>query len=319
MNEIFYLDGGKVLRAELANLQKIRHKPIWIDVTSITKQEGRILAEAFGLHPLTEEDFQSCHTRIKIEEFPTYLVFIVYNIAVKGAAPNESFEMQDVDLVIGKNWVITNHAEPLQSIEALKKDEERLASLFKNGVDFIFHRVIDAEIDNYFPVLDKMDDLIDKIEEEVTKEPKPESMKRILGLKRLLTEVRKTVFHHRSNLTFLAHGDAPFLSKKLGPYLRDVYDHSIRVSDQVDNYREAVINTFDVYMAAVNNKLNEIMKTLSVIATIALPLTVISSIYGTNFTNLPGSKIYFGFWGMIALMMTVCFCMLMYFRRRGWF
>src|SRR3989338_2849872 len=319
MHEIIYLDGKKVRRGDFANLEKLKSKPLWIDITGITREEARRLTEVFDLHPITEEDISTYRTRIKVEEFPNYLVCIIYGITVRGIAPKESFELVDQDFVLGKNYLISNHPVTVPYVEELKKDDDRLLSLFANGVDHIFHRLVDAEIDNYFTVLEKMDDLIDHIEEEVTRNPNPAIMTEILGLKRLLAVVRKTVFHHRDNFSYLAHGYSQFISKKLEPYMRDVYDHSIRVSDQVDTYREAVINTFDVYMSAISHKLNEVMKTLSVIATIALPITMISSIYGTNFTNLPGSKAAVGFWVMVAAMITVVVTMLTYFRRRNWF
>ncbi len=319
MHEIIYLDGKKVRRGDFANLEKLKSKPLWIDLTGITRDEARRLTEVFGLHPITEEDITTYRTRIKVEEFPTYLVCIIYGITVRGISPKESFELVDQDFILGRNFLISNHSAVVPHIEELKKDDERLLSLFTNGADHIFHRLVDAEIDNYFTVLEKMDDLIEHIEEEVTRNPSPAVMTEILGLKRLLAVVRKTVFHHRDNFSYLAHGYSQFISKRLEPYMRDVYDHSIRVSDQVDTYREAVINTFDVYMSAISNRMNDIMKTLSVIATIVLPMTVISSIYGTNFTNLPGSKAPIGFWVMIAAMLAVCVTILTYFKRRDWF
>jgi len=122
----------------------------------------------------------------------------------------------------------------------------------------------------------------------------------------------------REKISFIAKNEYMFISKKSVPYFRDIYDHAIRVSDNVENYREAIGSAFDAYMSAVSNNMNEVMKVLSIIATIALPLTVISGIYGTNFNNLPGEFNPYGFWIMIAGMVVLCFGMLFYFRRKNW-
>jgi magnesium transporter len=214
---------------------------------------------------------------------------------------------------------ISNHRKPIPSIEDLKSSGNKIENLMNKGLDFVFHKLIDTEIDNFFPVMEKIDDQIESMEEEVTKTPKPEILSKILRLKRSLIQIKKITFPQREKIGQLAKNDYRFISKKSLPYFRDVYDHSIRVSDFIDNYREAVGNTFDVYMSAVSNNMNEVMKTLSIIATIALPLTVISEIYGTNFANLPGQHFYYGFWIMILAMIILSLSMIFYFKRRGWF
>ena len=153
----------------------------------------------------------------------------------------------------------------------------------------------------------------------ITQKPKPELVKNILRLKRLVLLIKKSAFQQRDHISYLAKNNYKFISAKAVPYFRDIYDHSMRVSDFIDNYREAVSNTFDIYMSAISNRMNEVMKVLSVIATIALPLTVISSIYGTNFKILPGAEYIYGFWAMIITMFLVSIGIIYFFKRRGWF
>ena len=311
--EIYYLD-KTLKKASAKDLPKIQDKPLWIDLIDIKKEEAELLGKTFDFHALTTEDLMNKGIRIKVEEFNKYLFCVFYGVQMQ-----KSLELVEMDFVIGKNYVISNHLNTISSFEDLKKNKEKLANLFKKGPDFVFHDLLDGGIDDYFPILEHIDDQIEKIEETITKKVNPESMTKILKLKRQIILVKKATFSQREKIGYLAKNEYNEISKKSLPYFRDVYDHAIRVSDSVDNYREAIGNTFDVYMSAVSNSMNEVMKVLSIIATIALPLTVISGIYGTNFTKLPGAAFGYGFWAMIFSMVLMVIGMLYFFRRRGWF
>jgi magnesium transporter len=313
MLDIFYLD-KEVKKAELKDLEKIKKFPLWIDVTALTEQEASELSKAFDLHPLTTEDLVHANTRVKIEEFPNYLLCVFYGIK----AHKEQIQMLDIDFVIGDNFVISNHQAEINSYEELKKHSQKIEQLLKKGSDFFFHKLLDLEIDNYLPVIEDLDDEILDLEEKVTKHPKPELLNKIMHIKRDLATIKKYVLPQREKIGFLTKGEHKYISKKAVPYFRDVQDHAIRVSDTVDNYRETVSNAFEVYMTAVSNNTNDVMKVLSMIATIALPLTVISGIYGTNFQHLPGSGEWQGFWIMIGIMLALSMTMLYFFRSKGW-
>lgn len=313
MIEIFYFDKG-LKKGAVKDLENLKKKQVWLDISNISKGEAKLVKDAFGLHPLTTEDLISKNTRIKVEEFSNYLFCVFY-----GIQKTKSIGLVELDLVLGKNFVISSHLNKVDLIEELKNNKERLENLFKKGIDFIFHKLLDNEVDNYLPVLENIDDQIEYIEDEVTKRPRAEQLKKILKLKRLIVLIKKTTLPQREKISFLAKNDYRFISKKAIPYFRDIYDHSIRVSDTIDNYREAIGNTFDAYMSSVSNNMNEVMKVLSVIATIALPLSVISGIFGTNFSNLPGSTFVYGFWAMIFFMILLSLGMIYYFKRKGWF
>lgn len=313
MVDIFYYDNG-IKKAELKELESIKSKQMWIDISNIRVEEEEQLKEVFDLHPLTIEDLQVTLTRVKVEEFPHYLFCVFY-----GLKKRKTIDLVELDFILGENFVISNHKFPIESFESLKNNSARLESLIKKGSDFIFHKLLDLEIDNFFPVLEDIDIQIEHLEEEITKRPRAELLDRILKLKRQVVVIKKISLPQREKISAIAKNEYPFISEKAIPYFRDVYDHSIKVSDSIENHRETISNTFEVYMSAINNNTNEVMKTLSVIATIALPLTVISSIYGTNFVNLPGAHVYFGFWVMVAAMLGVVSMMIFYFKRRGWF
>ncbi len=313
MIEIFFYENG-VQRAKISDLKNIKNKQLWIDITDISEEEKELIQKTFELHPLTAEDLFNSNIRVKVEEFPHYLFCVFY-----GITSLESIEMVELDYIIGDNFLITNHKKDIESYNKLKNDEEKLSELFEKGNIFLFHKFLDKEVDNYFPALEKIDDLIETIEEEIIKKPKPELLSRTLNLKRQIVEIKKITLPQREKISFLAKNDYKFISKNAIPYFRDIYDHSIKVSDSIDNYRESVGNTFDAYMYAVSNSINEVMKVLSIIATIALPLTVISGIYGTNFTNLPGSSFIYGFWLMIFIMILLSVSMILYLKKRKWF
>ena len=311
MMEIFYLD-KVVKKASLADLPNLKKKKIWIDITGITKEESRVIKSFFGLHPLTAEDLVTPNARIKVEEFDNYLFCVFYGIR------KSNIELIEIDFIIGKNFVISSHNKSFDSIAELKKDDEKVGKLLSKGADFVFYRILDMEIDNFMPSLESIDDEIEDIEEEVTKKPSPEMLSRILGLKRKMVMLKKVAFPQREKVSFLTKNDYRFISDAAKPYFRDIYDHAIRVHDTIENYREAIGNTFDVYMSSLSNSMNEVMKMLSIIATIALPLTVISGIYGTNFSILPGQNFAYGFWVMILAMAALCVVMLFYFRKKSW-
>ncbi|MBY9010544.1 MAG: magnesium/cobalt transporter CorA [Candidatus Lokiarchaeota archaeon] len=313
MLDLLYFDNG-LKKAKLTDLNKIKNKQLWIDITSITPEERDIIQKSFDLHTLTAEDLFNSNIRIKIEEFPNYLLCVFY-----GIKKEKNIQMVELDFIIGANFLITNHKSEIESYNLLKSNKEKLENIFKKGNEFLFHKLLDGEIDNYFPVLEKIDDQIEDIEDEITKKTRPEIMTHILKLKRQIVSIKKLALPQREKISFLTKNDNKFISKKAIPYFRDIYDHSIKVADTIDNYREAIGSTFDAYMSAVSNNMNEVMKTLSIIATIALPLGIISGIFGTNFDILPGQHIPFGFWLMILLMLLFAGFMIRYFKRKGWF
>ncbi|MBU0460487.1 MAG: magnesium/cobalt transporter CorA [Nanoarchaeota archaeon] len=313
MIEIYYFD-KTVKKGNLKDLDKLKNKKIWVDVSNISKEEAEILKDKFNLHHLTAEDLVNQRTRIKVEEFTDYLFCVFY-----GIKKEKAIELQEMDFIVGKNFIISNHKKEIVTFNELKNDLEKLRGLFEKGVEFIFHRLLDLEIDNFFPVLEEIDDQIETIEEDVAKRPKQELLQKVLKMKRKIVLIKKSALPQREKIGFLAKNDYKFISKEAIPYFRDIYDHAIRVSDSIDNYREAIGGTFDAYMSAVSNSMNEVMKTLSIIATIALPLGVISGIYGTNFAILPGQNFAYGFWMMLLGMFSVIGAMLIFFKKRGWF
>jgi magnesium transporter len=312
MIEIFYYDDG-LKKGNVEDIDKIKHKPIWVDITNINKSEQAIIKKNFRLHPLTIEDLYD-FSRVKIEEFNNYVFCVFF-----GVKKSKTIDLIELDFIIGRNFLITNHKTEVNSFNNLKNNKEKLSEIFERGIDFLFHNLLDNEIDNYFPVLEKIDDDIEEVEDEITIKAKPELLAKILKIKRTIVYIKKHVMPQREKILYLTKYNTKFISKEALPYFRDIYDHSIRVSDTIENYREAIGSTFDISISAVSNSLNEVMKILGIIATISLPLTIISSIYGTNFNVLPGSGSIYGFWMMISSMILIIIIIVFVFKKKKWF
>lgn len=317
MIDIFYFDKG-VKKGNIKDLARLKNKKIWIDATDVKRHEADLLRKTFELHPVTEEDLLLSHGRIKVEQFPNYLFCTFYSI--EETKSKKRVKLLVMDYVIGNNFIISTHKKEFESYERLKKEKDKLAKLFKEGVESIFHKLLDEQIDEFFPVLEVLDDEIEELDEKIaTMHSDPELLTEILEAKRKIVEIKKITFPQREKISFLAKRRYKFIPESSHPYFRDIYDQAIRVSDVVENYRESIGSTFDAFMTSVANSTNDIMKVLSIIATVALPLTVISGIYGTNFLNLPGSKDGNGFWIMVLLMAIMVVGMMIFFKRRRWF
>ncbi len=313
MMDIWCLD--KTLRkGDPKALSQCKGKPLWIDVTNISKSEAELLRDAFDLHPVTVEDILHRRTRIKVEEFPHYLFCVFY-----GAQNTTLSDFTEFDFVIGEHFLITSHLRAVPSFDRLKEDAAHLASLLEKGSVLLFHRLLATEIDAFGPLLEKIEGKVASLETGAIRLARPELMQQILKLKHQLNIIKRTTTTQREKLSFLAKNEYALIPKKAVPYLRDVYDQMIHTADRVDASREHAANAFDVYMSSISNNTNQVMKVLSIIATIALPLTVISGIYGTNFAALPGSAQPYGFWVMVGFMALLSTVLLLLFRKRGWF
>jgi magnesium transporter len=295
------------------SLSRIKGR-VWIDLQDASEEEFEELAEVYNLHPLTVEDLRYTMTRVKIEEFPDYLLVVLKTVALEG-----TIKLTELDFIIGKNFLITNHHGDRVAIKQLMEDEKRLSKLMKKGLDFVMHRLIDVEVDNYLPVIEHFEEKIEKLELEAVQNPQKELYKRISAVQRQLGDIKKAMFSEREAIGILARREYKYISKDVEAYFRDVYDHTLHVSDKIDSQRDATSSAYQAYMSSLSNNMNEVMNTLSIIATVMLPLTFITGVYGMNFLVLPGSKHPFGFWLVIAFMGLLGIVMLAVFKKRHWF
>jgi len=313
MMEVLCFDRGvrRASQAEIRSLVRLK-KRLWIDLISPTESEVALLKEAFSLHPITAEDIVTKNTRVKVEVFENYMLVVLY-----GIYKNKNIRLRETDFVLGKNFLITSHTQKIEAFDSFKADK-KLASISRSGMDFLMHSLVDMEVDNFLNVLEQFNDVVDKIEDRIMKRPDPAIVEKILDLKRRVNRIKKIVVRQQEKISFLAKNQYALISPECQTYFRDVHDHFYTVTDMIEDYKYALAGSLDAYMYSVANTTNKVMKLLSIVATIVLPLTVISSIYGMNLAFLPGSEAPAGFWVIIGIMLTMVGIMLTFFKRRGW-
>ncbi|MGD2127188.1 MAG: magnesium/cobalt transporter CorA [Desulfobacteraceae bacterium] len=290
----------------------------WVNIDGIHDLEMiRKLGTCFNLHPLVLEDIVNTEQRPKMEDFEDYLFVILKMLTYDDTEKQLKFEQ--VSLILGSNFVISFQEgegdvfEPVR--ERIRKGRGRLR---KMQADYLAYALIDAVVDNYFLVLEKIGEEIEALEDEVLAKPDAETVQTIHNLKRELIFMRKSVWPLREAASALEKGESDLINEKTRVFLRDVYDHTIQVIDTIETFRDMVSGMLDVYLSSVSNRMNEVMKVLTIIATIFIPLTFIAGIYGMNFEYMPELKWPSGYFFVWIIMILVAIVMVIYFRRKKW-
>lgn len=282
------------------------------DVDQIKK-----VGDIFGLHPLVMEDILHMGQRPKLELYDKY-VYLVAKMIYRGDNGKE-VTYEQLSIVMGKNYVLTfqeKEGDVFNNIrERIKGNKGRLR---KSGADYLVYSLLDAVVDNYFPALEKIGDLVEEIEERLSDDPEQDVLSDIYRLKREVLFLRKSIWPIREVVAAMMRQDIELVSPNTNTYLRDVYDHSIQVMDVVETYTDMLSELTDVYMSTVSNRMNEIMKTLTIIATIFIPLTFIVGLYGMNFVYMPELTNELAYPVVLVIMAAISGVMLLYFRRKGW-
>ncbi len=326
-----YID-GEIRRLTLKELSQCLSSPegiLWVDLENpLEAEEETLLVSVFDFHPLAIEDTQRGADEEghlpKVEDFGDYL-FIIFNPVEASATASSDdsrggFEIRTTQLsaFLSKRALVTHHYSPLRSItnaqQLLSKNPKALA----RGPDFLFHIIIDELVDNYTPILDQLDSLMDDMEREVFHEPTQETMIRILQMRRNITTLRRVAFYQREMLNRLSRGEFTLITRDEMLYYRNVFDHLVRMTDLTDSYRETVGGLLDAYLSVTSNKLSQVMKVLTIISTIFLPLSVITGFFGMNFAHLPGLESPMGVILTTLSMVLVAGGMLWVFRRNRW-
>lgn len=297
-------------RSALASDQSL----LWVDVEGPEDDEIELLLEVFELHPLTVEDCIMPNIRPKLEDFERYLFIVMQGLT----RSDGRFRAVELDVCLGKNFLITVRSEPIKSVDDDCARVEKKSPIFKRGADFLFYAIADSLIDSYFPILEEVEARVDELETRLLSDSTERTLPELLGVYNDLMLLRRTLAPHREILSRLNRGDLPFITPSNAIYFRDIYDHLLRMSDLVDSCREVTTMSLEAYATIVSNRLNEIMKTMTAFATLALPLIIVTGIFGMNFGEHPelGPRwIYhvlsFAFIGSIPVM-------LFFFRRYRW-
>jgi magnesium transporter len=307
-------------RASIDDLIALKEKPsvTWININGIHDVAIiEAIGKAFNLHPLLLEDVMHTGQRPKMDDYETHL-FIVLKM-VKCQEDHEEIEVEQISIVVGSGYVISFQEWEGEMFNAIR---DRIRSgkgrIRHMGSDYIAYALIDAVVDNYFLALERIGEIIDGFQDEVLTDPGPETLQEIQQAKRDMIFFRKSVWPLREAVSSLEREDSPLITESVRPYLRDIYDHTIQVIDTVETFRDLISGTLDVYLSSVSNRMNEVMKVLTIIATIFIPLTFIAGIYGMNFKYMPELEWrwgYFAIWGIVVLLAAV---MLIGFKRKKW-
>ena len=304
--------------ADLPELLKDNSAVIWVDMEAPTEADERVLLDVFKFHPLTVEDCRENRHYPKVEEFEGYLYFIVHGVTAD-ISP-ERFNTIELDGFLGSNYVITYHHEMFRSINNVKQLLRTTPVACQRGTAFLLHQILDQVVDYYSPVLDDFDDRIDKLEDDIFTLKRPNNMilSEIMDLKRSVLRLRRISGKQMDILHRMSRGEFALITEEMRPFYRDVYDHLVRVVDLAENYRDLISGSLEAYLSVVSNRLNEIMKVLTIFSAIMLPLTFIAGVYGMNFDNMPELHSRYGYYGVWILMVVVAIAMLFFFWRRGW-
>ncbi len=290
----------------------------WLDVVGLQDMElvGE-LGSQFGLHPLVLEDLVNTQQRPKLEDFQEYLFVVIKMLTFD----EESRRVDDeqLSLILGPRFVISFQERPGDTFgavrERIRTGKGRIRTM---GVDYLAYALIDAVVDHYFVVLEGLGDWIEELEEEVVTEPVASTMQHIHRVKREMLLLRKATWPLREVVSGLGREGTSLITTPVRIYVRDVYDHTIQVLDTAETLRDIVSGLLDTYLSSVSNRMNEIMKVLTIMASIFIPLTFIAGVYGMNFQHMPELSTTWGYPAVLALMGVIAAGLLVYFKRKGW-
>ena len=290
----------------------------WINVAGISKvKDLEQVGECFKIHPLVLEDILEVGQRPKVEDYDDYL-YIVLN-SILPAPEGEKLVAEEISLVLGPNYLLSFYTgeddlyAPVR--ERLLQAKGRIR---KFGADYLAYSLIDLVVDNYFVELEKFGDQVESLEDAVVAQPSPQILRNVHRFKNDMIMLRKSLWPLREVIARLERRESPLISENLGNYFRDVYDHIVIAIDTVETYRDILSGMLDIYLSSMSNRLNEIMKVLTIIATIFMPLTFITSLYGMNFKHMPELQWEYGYFGVIGIVLVTAVSMLLYFRRKHW-
>ncbi|MFM6408950.1 MAG: magnesium/cobalt transporter CorA, partial [Microcystis sp.] len=292
----------------------------WMDIQglgseTVLKQVGEI----FNLHPLLLEDVVNVPQRPKLEDYNNQLLVISQMVRLK--EDESGFDTEQVSFVLGKRYLLSFQEEELQDCFEIVRDRIRTSQgrVRKSGADYLTYLLLDTIIDGYFPVVEHYEDRIEALEDMIISNPDRDTMQEIYDVRRELLALRRLIWPMRNVLHLLMRDHHGIISDEVQIYFRDSYDHVIQILEIIEAYRELAASLMDVYMSTMGNKLNEIMKFLTVISTIFIPLTFIVGVYGMNFENMPELKGEWSYFLVWLVMLAVAGGLIFYFWRKGWF
>jgi magnesium transporter len=290
----------------------------WINIDGLHEVEIiEKLGSHFGLHPLLLEDILNTDQRPKMEDYGDY-IFVVLKMIYPGEKKDE-IEAEQVSLIFGSNFVISfqeHEGDVFNPIrDRIRNNKGRIR---KAGADYLTYTLLDAIVDNYFLILENAGEKIEDTEQQLATNPSPETLQYVREMKNEMIFLRKSIWPLRELINGLERSESALIHESTGAYLRDVYDHTIQIIDTIESYRDMISGMVDLYLSSISNKMNEVMKVLTIFASIFIPLTFIAGIYGMNFEFMPELAWHWGYFALLGFMLLIGLSLVLYFRRKKW-
>lgn len=294
---------------------------LWLDIEDPQPEDQVILEEVFQFHPLCIEDCFHEQVVPKLEEFPKYLFMVLHGLragVTQDKFDSSHVETVELNLFLGGNFVVTLHKEPLQALQFLRDNLDRGTSAIYGGTASLAHEIMDALVDSYLPVLDTLDAHLNDLEDTIEANPGSDIVKEFFDLRRAILTIRRISIRQQEVFYWLSHRDIILIDKEERLLFRDIYDHLVRVVELSESARDILAGILNVHLSLVSNRMNDVMRILTIFSAILLPLTFIVGVYGMNFQHMPELNYEYGYYIVLGVMAAITIGMLMFFRHKQW-
>lgn len=302
---------------KLSEILSDKNSVTWIDFYKPTDKEISFLTDVFKFHPLSIEDCLSTVPNPKIDDYWEYLYLVIHGINAE-ALKRDELETHDLDIFLGKNYLVTFRKGYFRSVDTVAERCRKNCSIMQKDPEFLMHTIIDALVDNYLPIIDDLGEKVDELEKELFIKADRNVLNKIFALKKDILYLRRIIHPQREILRNISSGEHKQICFECSLHFKDVYDHLFMISELIESYRDTISGAMEAYLSIVSNRLNEIMKVLTIIATIMMPMTLITGIFGMNFSRMPLIQSSHGFAAAMGIMGIVALSMILYFKRKRW-
>jgi magnesium transporter len=291
---------------------------LWVDFEAPTDDESQLLTSAFHFHPLAVEDTISHLNHPKIDDYESYVYLVVHGIA--GSVERGALETAEIDCFLGERYVVTYHDTALTNVQEMRRRCLEVLGFMGRGPDWLLHALLDRLADTFLEIIDQFDEEVDALERTLfaTTNPGRRVLARIFALKKDVLHLKRVVHPARDVYGRIARGEFRVVRAEVAPHFRDVYDHILRVSEMLENFRDVITSSLETYLSLLSQRTNDIVKVLTVFSAVLMTTSLFAGIYGMNFKFLPGKDSHYGFWIMTAAMVIASLLLLWIFRRRKW-
>jgi magnesium transporter len=275
-------------RAEIERALATGEGTLWVDIDTRDDEDVRMLSEVFHFHPLAIEEAVNPESRVKLEEFNDYVLLIVRTVAFCETTDDPyDLDTANISFFLGKNYLVTVHGPDTNPVDSTRELLQRKPELATHGPAKLMHAIVDQAVDAYFPIIDKLDEFMDSLEEKIFAQFDQNALREVFAVKRLVLNLRRHLAPERDALSVLTNRPSTLLTSDTQIYFRDIYDHVLRIYDSLETFRDLLSSTLDSYLTQVSNRLGMATKALSVVATVTLPFVVVSGMWGMNFEHIP--------------------------------